>query len=95
MDFDILAANLPLNTAGVDAHTNLNRMRDLMQSQKRDWGVEYAGTSTSPLRNKLAALNELVFFRVQFLGGVLEVIAREYQVTAAYERTGDGRLVGG
>src|SRR5438270_10607187 len=59
MDFDVLAGNLAPNTSGVDAHTNLNRMRDLMQSQKKDWGVEYEGTSVSPLVGKLSELGEL------------------------------------
>src|SRR5204863_6457099 len=49
MDFDVLAGNFPPNTSGVDAHTNLNRIRDLMQSQKKDCGVEYKGTSVSPM----------------------------------------------
>ena len=30
MDFDVLAGNLPPNTSGVDAHTNHNRIRDLI-----------------------------------------------------------------
>jgi len=64
MDFDVLAGNLPPNTSGVDAHTNLDRMRDLMQSQKKDWGVEYEGTSVSPLVGKLTEIAELVCFRV-------------------------------
>ena len=85
MDFDVLAQNLLPNTSSVDAHTNLNRMRDLMQSQKKDWGVEYAGTSISPLAEKLAALSELVSFRVQFFGGVVDVIARDYVVETANE----------
>jgi hypothetical protein len=55
-------------------------MRSLMRSQEEDWDVQYAGTSSSPLTRKLAALNELVFFRVQFFGGAVDVIAREYQV---------------
>jgi hypothetical protein len=83
MDFDVLAGNLPPNTSGVDASTNLNRIRDLMQSQKKDCDVRYAGTAVSPLIKKLAALNELVFFRVQFCGGTADVIAREYQVELA------------
>lgn len=86
MDFDILTHNLPPNTSGVDAHTNLNRMRDLMQSQKKDWGVEYADASASPLAEKLAGLDELVFFRVQFFGGAVEVVARDYVVEKANEQ---------
>ena len=86
MDFDVLAGNLPPNTSSVDAHTNLNRSRDLMQSQKQDWGVEYVGEAVSPLTNKLGALDELVFFRVQFCGGAVDVIAREYQVESANKR---------
>jgi hypothetical protein len=83
MDFDVLAGNLPPNTSGVDAHTDLNRMRNLMQSQKKDWGVEYEGTSVSPLAGKLTALGELVCFHVQFFGGAVDVIARDYSVRVA------------
>jgi len=83
MDFDVLAGNLPPNTSAVDAHSNINRMRDLMQSQKKDWGVEYKGTSVSPLVGKLTQLSELVCFRVQFFGGVVEVIARDFAVRTA------------
>jgi len=56
----------PAEYSGVDAYTNPNRMRDLMQSQKKDWGVEYEGTSVSPLNRKLTELDELVCFHVQF-----------------------------
>jgi|ERR1035437_9331141 hypothetical protein len=83
MDFDVLAENLPPNTSVVDAHTNLNRMRDLIQSQKKDWGVEYEGTSVAPLVGKLTELGELVCFHVQFFGGAVDVIARDYSVRAA------------
>jgi len=83
MDFDVLTGNLPPNTSRVDAHTDPALMRGLMQSQEKDWDVNYAGTSTSPLTKKLAVLDELVFFRVQFFGGAVEVIAREYQLTTA------------
>jgi hypothetical protein len=80
MDFDILADNLPPNTSCVDAHTDPQFLSGLMQSQEKDWDVNYAGTSTSPLAKKLAALDKLVFFRVQFFGGVIEVVARAYQL---------------
>ena len=83
MDFDVLAVNLPPNTSGIDAHTNLNRMRDLIESQKKDWGVEYKGTSVSPLASKLPQLSGLVCFRVQFLGGAVDVIAQDFAVRAA------------
>ena len=83
MDFDVLAGNLPSNTSGIDAHTDQNCMRDLMQSQKKDWGVEYKGTSVSPLVDKLAKLGEWVCFQVQFFGGAVDVIARDYSVRAA------------
>jgi hypothetical protein len=83
MDFDVLAGNLPPNTSGVDAHANINRMRDLMQSQKKDWGVEYKGTSVSPLVGKLTQLSGLVCFRVQFFGGAVDVIAQGFAVRAA------------
>ena len=83
MDFDVLAGNLPPNTSGVDAHANPNRMRDLMEAQRKDWGVEYEGTSVSPLVSKVTELGELVCFRIQFFGGALDVIARDYTVTAA------------
>ena len=90
MDFDVLAGNLPPNTSRVDAHTDPALMRSLIHSQEKDWDVDYAGSSTSPLTRKLAGVNEYVFFRVQFFGGAVEVIAREYQVNTAtqpFQRT--------
>jgi len=80
MDFDVLAHNLPPNTSRVDAHANPDALRNLMQSQQKDWDVNYTGTATSPLTKKLAALQNLVFFRVQFFGGAVDIIAREYNV---------------
>jgi len=79
MDFDVLAHNLDPNTSGSDAHTDLQRIRDLMRAQKADWDVDYGG-SHSPLWEKIEAANEFVFFRVQFFGGAVEVIARDYRV---------------
>jgi hypothetical protein len=83
IDFDVLVGNLPPNTSSVAADTDLNRIRHLMESQKKDWGVDYVGTAVSPLTQKLAALDELVFFRVKFCGGAVDVIAREYEVESA------------
>jgi hypothetical protein len=82
MDFDVLSGNLPPNTSRVDAHTDPTLMRRLMQSLEKDWDVNYASTSTSPLTKKLANMSELVFFHVQFFGGAVEVIARDYQLKA-------------
>jgi hypothetical protein len=81
MDFDVLAQNLPSNTSRVEAHTNLNQLRDLIHAQKKDWDLTYA-PGESPLTQKLAAMGELVAFRVQFFGGVVDVVARNYQVEA-------------
>jgi len=78
-DFDILANNSPPNTSGVDAHVDRNLMRELMQSQERDWDVGY-GRMKSPLDDKLDVMDELVCFRVQFFGGVVEIIAREFLI---------------
>ena len=80
MDFDVLAGNFPTNTSRLDAHTDANRIRKLMQSQKRDWDVVYAPGETTPLTTKLAALDGLVSFRVQFFGGAVDIIARDYRV---------------
>ena len=54
-------------------------MRELMQSQKRDWDVGY-GSMRSPLDDKLEAMDELVCFRVRFFGGAVEIIAREFLI---------------
>jgi hypothetical protein len=86
MDFDVLAHNLPTNTSRVEAHTNLNQMRDLIRSQKKDWDVTYAPGVESPITRKLDAMEGLVAFRVQFFGGVVDVIARNYQVEAVDKR---------
>jgi len=78
IDFDILAGNLPPNTSGVNSHVDANLMRELMQSQKCDWSVRY--TARTPLDIKLDSLGELVCFRVQFFGGAVDIIAREFLV---------------
>jgi hypothetical protein len=82
VDFDVLAHNLPPNTSGVDAHTDKDEMWTLMQSQTRDWGVKYAADMGTPLDTKIQVMNELVCFRVQLCGGVVEIIARRYEVEA-------------
>lgn len=79
LDFDVLASNLPPNTSGVESHVDAHLMRELMQSQKRDWDVGY-GSMRSPLDDKLEAMAELVCFRVQFFGGAVEIIAREFLI---------------
>jgi hypothetical protein len=79
LDFDVVANNLPPNTSRVESHVDANLMRELMQSQKRDWDVGY-GSMRSPLDDKLDAMDELVCFRVQFFGGVIEIIAREFLI---------------
>ena len=80
IDFDVLANNLPPNTSRVDSHVDANLMRELMQSQKRDWDVGYGPKMRTPLDDKLDSLDELVSFRVQFFGGAVDVIAREFLV---------------
>lgn len=54
-------------------------MREFMQSQQCDWDVGY-GKLRSPLDAKLNVIDEFVCFRVQFFGGVVEVIAREFLI---------------
>lgn len=83
MDFDVLAHNLPSNTSRLEAHTNLNQMRDLILSQKKDSDVAYAPGVESPVTKKLAAMSALISFRVQFCGGVVDVIARKYEIQTA------------
>jgi hypothetical protein len=80
MDFDVLAHNLPPNTSGLEAHTDKDAMWSLMQAQVRDWGVTYSLGMQSPLDWKAEVMNELVCFRVQLLGGTVEIIARRYEV---------------
>ncbi len=82
MDFDVLEQNLPSNTSRVEAHTNVNQMRDLIRSQKKDWDVTYAPGVESPIDRKLDTMHGFVAFRVQFFGGVVDVIARSYQMEA-------------
>jgi hypothetical protein len=83
MDFDVLAQNLPSNTSRLEAHTNLNQIRDFIHSQKKDWDIAYASGVESPLNKKLLAMNDFVAFRVQFFGGAVDVLARNYQVETA------------
>lgn len=79
LDFDVLAHNLPMNTSGVDAHTDTTAMWSLMQSQTRDWGVAYPNMVT-PLDVKSHVMKEFSCFRVQLCGGAIEVIAKQFQV---------------
>jgi hypothetical protein len=60
-------------------------MRDLMQAQKKDWAVDYNSNESSPLTKKLTAMDDLVSFRVQLFGGVIEVIAHNYTVASRDE----------
>ena len=53
-----------------------------MQSQTRDWRVKYAADMSTPLDRKAQVMNELVCLRVQLCGGVVEIIARRYEVEA-------------
>ncbi|SRR5258707_10128841 len=82
MDFDVLMQNLPPNTSKLEAHTDKDAMWSLMQSQTRDWGVKYATDMRSPLDWKSDVMNEFVCFRVQFCGGLVEIIARWYEVAS-------------
>ena len=86
MDFDVLAQNLPSNTSGADAHTNPNRLRDFMLSQKKDWGIAYSPGVTSPLAKKLEAMNDLISFSLQFCGGAVDIIARDYRAEIVDQR---------
>jgi hypothetical protein len=80
MDFDVLAGNLMPNTSGAEAHCDVEKMEALMRSQQKDWDVEYGHGVRSPLTKKLDSIDELVFFRVQFFGGAVDVVARDFQV---------------
>ena len=80
MDFDVLTHNCPPNTSEVEAHTDQDAMWSLMQSQTHDWGVKYAAGMRSPLDSKSDVMDEFVCFRVQFCGGLVEIIARRYEV---------------
>jgi len=86
MDFDVLADNLPPNTSYVGADTNQKRMRSLIKSQKADWHVTYEPIARPPVLEKTGSLGELVYFRVQFFGGVVDVIARRFEVKTANDR---------
>lgn len=79
LDFDVLANNLPPNTSSGNAHVDANLLRELMQSQQRDWNVSY-GKLRSPLDAKLDVVDTLVCFRILFFGGVVEIIAREFRI---------------
>lgn len=51
-----------------------------MEAQRKDLGINYGPNTTSPLARKLAAAENLVLFRVQLFGGVIEVVAQDYEV---------------
>ena len=80
IDFDVLAHNLPPNTSRVEAHIDKDAMWSLMQSQTGDCDVKYPADARGPLDWKAGVMNEFVCFRVQFCGGLVEVVGRGYEI---------------
>jgi hypothetical protein len=80
IDFDVLADSFPPNTSRVDAHVDADLMKQLMASQMHEWDVGYGANARTPLDDKLNVLDQLICFRIQFFGGAVEVIAREFLV---------------
>ena len=79
VDADVLLDNAPSNTSGVAASAQVAAVRGLMNRHKSAWGVRY-DRAIDPLPQKLKAANALTIFRVQFFGGKLEVVARNYRL---------------
>ena len=85
-DFDVLKANHPNNTFRANAWADAARTTKLVMSQRRLWNVTYEPESSSLLRKKLPTLNKYALFRVQFCGGVMDVVAKRYRVQTSNHR---------
>lgn len=85
LDFDVLADNLPYNTAGFSKVTETAQIQQFITSQVQDWNTGYGDVSSpspsciqdgdSPLRPKLARAKSLTLHRVSYFGGELTIVA--------------------
>ena len=80
-DFDVLAGNLPSNTSGVRAWSDLKKMERLIRGQRATWDLTYEPETFSPMYKKLNELSKYVLFRLQLFGGSLEIIAPRFSIS--------------
>jgi len=79
LDADVLLGNAPNNTACFDASTDVAALEKLVRRHRQMWNVTYQ-KSIDPLALKLAALDNLLLFKVNMFGGVLQIAARNFSI---------------
>lgn len=82
MDFDVLADNWFAQTDQAKCETNVERMRQYVKGQIGHWHVKYMPPSpkNKPIQKKLASLTGYRLFRVNFFGGTIKILARNFEL---------------
>jgi hypothetical protein len=80
VDFDVLLQNGSINTAAAAANGNGIEIKSFIENQKPFWNVEYAAPLNEPIVEKLQNIDEYVLFRIQLFGGIIEVVAKDYEL---------------
>lgn len=90
LDFDVLANNLPYNTAGFTTLTDASQIRDFIKSQVPLWNVAYDdidspsaqafASGCSPLNAKLEKTASLTLHRISYFGGELSIVAASHEI---------------
>jgi len=94
LDFDVLADQLPYNTACFEVSTDTTKIRELILAQMDSWNVEYddepvpnvlrqvSGYSSgrSPLKVKYGQVGRLKRYCLRHFGGILTVLATSHSI---------------
>lgn len=90
LDFDVLADQLPYNTAGHATVSGTAQIQEFVRSHVDAWNVRYEDTGSrsfscdssgiSPLPAKLAKAASLTLHQVRYFGGMLSITATSLKV---------------
>lgn len=90
MDFDVLRDNASFGnadrTGATDERSKLKRM---ITGQKRFWNVDYDKGMELPIDAKLRKRGSYTLFRVEFFGGVIEILAGSFSASIVQSRRPD------
>ena len=81
MDFDVMTDNGFAQTNYVSVRTEIDPIRRFVLKQMSVWHVRYLPKKRkyTPVREKLRQIREYILFRIEFFGGVAEVLAKDYR----------------
>lgn len=82
MDFDVLADNWFAQTQSISFTEDLEHLRNFVQSHRAHWHVKYMAPSSKakPIKKKLSSIKDYTLFRIQFFGGTVRVMAKNFLV---------------